>query len=99
MSSVDYGFLKGIGISLVIIVGYKIYTDQKIKEMEHNSRLQVLNSKFGELESRIENLEDFKFRFYQLYTTARGLHGTGVWNEWNDDEDSELESSDDDEEI
>lgn len=65
------GFLKGIGISLFIVIGYKTYSDQKITEMEHNSKLQVLNSKLGELESRIENLEDFKFRFYQLYTTAQ----------------------------
>ncbi len=97
MNLVDYGFLKGIGISLVMMVGYKIYTDQKIKEMEHNSKLQELISKLGELESRIENLEDFKFRFYQLYTTARGLHGTGVWNEWNDDEDTESETTSEEE--
>ena len=98
MNSVDYGFLKGIGISIVMVLGYKIYSDQKIKEMEHNSKLGDLNSKLGELESRIENLEDFKFRFYQLYTTARGLHGTGVWNEWNDD-DTESELSSDGEEV
>lgn len=91
------GFLKGIGISLFIVIGYKTYSDQKITEMEHNSKLQVLNSKLGELESRIENLEDFKFRFYQLYTTARGLHLSCEPGFWNDDSESGMSS--DEEEV
>ena len=90
----DYGFLKGIGISLFVITSYRIYVEQKIKHLEQNSKIQDLSFKISELESRIENLEDFKFRFYQIYTTSKGLQGVGVWNEWNDEDDSDLDSSD-----
>lgn len=90
MSLTDYEFLKGIGISLVIVVGYKIYTDQKIKDLEYNYELKELKSKLGELESRIENLEDFKFRFYQLYNTSN--NNNNRFRIWSNSE-SELTSS------
>lgn len=58
---VDTGFIKGFCVSLLVVFSYKIYSDNCIKELE-------INNKLSNLEVRIENLEDFKFGLFQMYT-------------------------------
>ena len=87
----DPSFFKGVGFSLVLLLSYNIYVNYKI---DYDHKLEIIDSTLREIETRIDNLEDFKFRFYQMYTSS----GTGarVWNEW-DDMSSDLYSSEEEE--
>ena len=57
----DLSFIKGCLLSGTIFWGWKVYSDFKY--------ISIINeNKLDEMERRIENLEDFRLRFYQLYS-------------------------------
>ena len=84
----DISFIKGCMLSGTILWVWKVYSEFKY--------ISLLNeNKLDELERRIESLEDFRLRFYQLYTAK----DQRAWTLDSDEEDSDdYEDEDEDEE-
>lgn len=83
----DLEFIKGTVITSTIIFCYKIYSDLRYEKRINDQKIQ-------ELEMRIDNLEDFRLRFYQLYS----VRSKRIWDEedLSDDEDYDEYDEDDD---
>jgi len=75
-------FIKGVFVSSTLILCYKIYSDLKYQK-------RISDQKIEEFERRIDNLEDFRLRFYQLYI--------GRYRRIGDEEESESEYTDEEE--
>lgn len=82
----DLSFVKGCLVTGTIFWVLKVYSDFQY--------ISIINeNKLDEMERRIENLEDFRLRFYQLYT-ARDQR---AWTLESDDEDDSDYDDDEDE--
>ena len=83
----DLSFVKGCLFSGTILWGWKVYSDFKY--------ISIINeNKLDEMERRIENLEDFRLRFYQLYTAK----DQRAWTLDSDDE-SEYDYEEEEEDV
>jgi len=76
-------FLTGVVFGSLIIYTYIHIDNLKMKEEIYKKEFF---SKTRELEIRIDNLEDFKLRFYQIYS-IRDQH---PWDGEDSDEDDEI---------
>lgn len=79
----NFEFMKGFIVSSTIILCYKVYSDLHYQKI-------IGDIKIDELEKRVDSLEDFRLRFYQLYT----VRDRRIW----DEDESEIEFSEEDEE-
>lgn len=83
----DLEFVKGAILSSSFLICYKVYSDLYYENI-------IYQNKLDELEKRIDNLEDFRLRFYQLYS----VRSKRIWDEedLSDDEDYDEYDEDDD---